>query len=1014
MADPADLEKMGTELKCPICLSLLSSAISLPCNHSFCNLCILKSMKLDLNCPVCKVPFRRREVRSAPNMDNLVSIYKSLEVASGINIFITQSASAKMPDGQNNVEGGGISIGKETVGSSTEKLNKRKTLQCRRPRGILKTNVENSVSEEYVQPSFPAKKRIHVPQCIPSETPTRPDKHDAKQNEYTEDRNEKGSIARNEKLVFNDGEPKLSPFFWLKEKNDDDESLESSSYEQRELDKIINTPTEDVPSFSDIKDLYDQSPSKSASTGKVSKILDDFDSGMFEWTQRACSPEIYSSSMEMEVAHDDHLDAMQEENCEVISHTGAASGGEDTHLEHTRCMGYEEENAYPEMASLSSEDDKVAIVQSMRNMLNNRAKKRKRRAQGKNPNKNDGEQASTDLRKKGKSSGQRTKFDEEVPTESSEKIKGSSKRNKLQISGIAPKLGKKIFHAKRMASSDINTPYLVVEDTTPSEFVDAKVQNQGNKCMGTKAPGLSDRGSLDVDGVLKEVSTNQSKENDNLNSKIPLTSCLKADNVKLCNSEKKHGSSSERVNIKAKRNDIKGLRGGKYLKISNDNGAKSKLVEEVLECASNKADAGADDILNFTKLRTNLDTGKKVLSVSRDRLLQKCDSIPPRFKCAFCQSSINSEVSGNMMHYLNGRPLAVDFDVQPNIIHSHRNCTEWAPNVYFKDENVINLETEISRSKRIKCCCCGIKGAALGCYEKSCKKSFHLPCAKLVSECRWDDENFVMLCPLHPSSKLPKENCGSQGKGRKKSITKRESQSKQAEVMTQHIVNTSQLWKWPESHYKWVLCCSGVTDAEKEIVSTFTKLAGVLVLKTYDPSVTHVIALTDENGACRRTLKFLMGILDGKWVLKIDWVIACIKAMEPVAVEKYEISLDIHGIMDGPRLGRLRALNKQPKLFNGFTFYFTAIFMPSYKMYLQDLVAAAGGIVLQRKPVSLSTSGLPTFIIYNHECDSDSKSPCTLCHDKAEALARVTGAEVASYKWLLDSIAASKLQTLVK
>lgn len=34
------------------------------------------------------------------------------------------------------------------------------------------------------------------------------------------------------------------------------------------------------------------------------------------------------------------------------------------------------------------------------------------------------------------------------------------------------------------------------------------------------------------------------------------------------------------------------------------------------------------------------------------------------------------------------------------------------------------------------------------------------------------------------------------------------------------------------------------------------------------------------------------------------------KEMEPVDEESYEINLDIHGIRDGPRLGRLRVLNK--------------------------------------------------------------------------------------------------------
>ena len=48
------------------------------------------------------------------------------------------------------------------------------------------------------------------------------------------------------------------------------------------------------------------------------------------------------------------------------------------------------------------------------------------------------------------------------------------------------------------------------------------------------------------------------------------------------------------------------------------------------------------------------------------------------------------------------------------------------------------------------------------------------------------------------------------------------------------------------------------------------RLCGVTVLKTWDSRVTHVIASVDENGACRRTLKYLMGIIEGKWILTFE------------------------------------------------------------------------------------------------------------------------------------------------
>lgn len=41
-------------------------------------------------------------------------------------------------------------------------------------------------------------------------------------------------------------------------------------------------------------------------------------------------------------------------------------------------------------------------------------------------------------------------------------------------------------------------------------------------------------------------------------------------------------------------------------------------------------------------------------------------------------------------------------------------------------------------------------------------------------------------------------------------------------------------------------------------------------MKKWDTSVTHVIASTDENGACKRTLKVLLGILEGKWILNVE------------------------------------------------------------------------------------------------------------------------------------------------
>ena len=54
----------------------------------------------------------------------------------------------------------------------------------------------------------------------------------------------------------------------------------------------------------------------------------------------------------------------------------------------------------------------------------------------------------------------------------------------------------------------------------------------------------------------------------------------------------------------------------------------------------------------------------------------------------------------------------------------------------------------------------------------------------------------------------------------------------------------------------------------------FGSMIGASVSKFWRPDVTHVIAATDAKGACTRTLKVLMAIVNGSWVLKIDCKLA--------------------------------------------------------------------------------------------------------------------------------------------
>lgn len=62
----------------------------------------------------------------------------------------------------------------------------------------------------------------------------------------------------------------------------------------------------------------------------------------------------------------------------------------------------------------------------------------------------------------------------------------------------------------------------------------------------------------------------------------------------------------------------------------------------------------------------------------------------------------------------------------------------------------------------------------------------------------------------------------------------------------------------------------------------------------------------DSAVVCRRTLKYMMGILRGVWVVGDGWVAACAAAGRPMPEDTHEVAGDINGNQGGPILGRLQ------------------------------------------------------------------------------------------------------------
>ncbi|XP_020101133.1 BRCA1-associated RING domain protein 1-like isoform X3 [Ananas comosus] len=379
-------------------------------------------------------------------------------------------------------------------------------------------------------------------------------------------------------------------------------------------------------------------------------------------------------------------------------------------------------------------------------------------------------------------------------------------------------------------------------------------------------------------------------------------------------------------------------------------------------------------------------------------------------ECVFCHTFRTTEASGPMLCYVNGELVAAEEANHSNVMHVHQKCFDWSPQIYFSGDTVINFEVELARASQIKCSKCGLNGAALGCYYKSCRKSFHVPCAIDIPDCRWDCKNFHVLCPSHSSKKLP---CDEDSM---KMVENNCSSSTQMNPSNEEGQRSGQVSELKLNRpNEWILLGSALTQSEKDLLSKFAILTGATMVKNWRQNVTHVITSTDGRVACRRSHKVLMAILHGKWVVRMTWVEACMESGHPVSEEPFEVAFDLHGSFDGPKKGRIRAMEKAPKLFAGLSFCLSDYIVPLYKVCLEDLGVAAGGKILG--VINLLASGSTAngsspelYFVYNedppNECSTGNLIKVKEERVKEAAdLAKITGAQVIGHIKFLNAIA---------
>lgn len=147
------------------------------------------------------------------------------------------------------------------AGGTCKGRAQRKIVKKKKSKKKFQTSMESSGSD-YAKPSFPAKKRVHVPQNLLSETPLKNLKLGDSVGEISQEKEgtENVSVMESERPLQSEKQDcVLSPFFWLREEKDGDKLSQPT-----DDDQVIEGLTPIPPSFSDLKDSDDENTSNDA------------------------------------------------------------------------------------------------------------------------------------------------------------------------------------------------------------------------------------------------------------------------------------------------------------------------------------------------------------------------------------------------------------------------------------------------------------------------------------------------------------------------------------------------------------------------------------------------------------------------------------------------------------------------------------------------------------------------------------------------------------------------------
>lgn len=274
--------------------------------------------------------------------------------------------------------------------------------------------------------------------------------------------------------------------------------------------------------------------------------------------------------------------------------------------------------------------------------------------------------------------------------------------------------------------------------------------------------------------------------------------------------------------------------------------------------------------------------------------------------------------------------------------------------------------------------------------------------------------------PLHDAVSHGREQCVSLLVSRGASLTTRNlygytpgdcARSEEVKAALKTAVQPATIVKETVDVLEYQLPCLLGTALNREQKIALQRCAALLnakVVQDYCPEVTHVITSSNQDGQCPRTIKYLMAVLQGKWILSMDWVHTCLEYGSRISEEAFEVpGTSTNPNTQAPHRGRTNNRLQLPGLFDGCQFYFHGKFeYPTpEKTELMDLVKTGGGLILRREPKVGSLDESTLTVPYHADPESDSAQCCVfVLHDNSVNFPKINSRRMCSLpvRWLMD------------